>query len=49
MALKDDVPVLRIPNNATLEARSSVLTITDAKNGGHTKRIGADKTDIFTL
>lgn len=47
--LHDDVQVLKLPGNTRSDDRSSVLMITNAKQGWHTKRVSADETDIFTL
>lgn len=49
MPLSDDVPILNIPKDATSEIRWSVLTITNAKYGCHTKSGGTHGSSIFTL
>lgn len=47
--MNDDLTVLTTLNNATLENRIPVLTITDATYGCLTKHISVDETDFFSL
>lgn len=47
--LNDDIPILTISYDDTVENGSSVLTINNAKHGWRTKLVSADETDVSIL